>query len=125
VKPHVTDTPEYWESRARDERAFAREDRKRRTASVESVRIHEVNAADYQGRADALRAAAAAPAAPAAGPTYKVVVTVVEVDERGEPADIIGEWTIAEGISTPGAALTHGQKVRRAGERVRRAPEEQ
>lgn len=48
------DTPEYWLALARNERAFAEEDRKRRYGTVEGVRIHERNAAEYEARAAAL-----------------------------------------------------------------------
>jgi hypothetical protein len=58
VKPHPTETAEYWLRLARTERAFASEDRGRRTASVESIRIHEQNAAEYEARAAALAKAA-------------------------------------------------------------------
>ena len=52
--PHPTETPEYWLRLARDERAFAAEDRSRRRGSVESIRIHEANATSYEARAAAL-----------------------------------------------------------------------
>lgn len=54
--PHV-DMPEFWEQKAKAERAFALEDRTRRYGSVESIRIHEENAAEYEARAAKLRAA--------------------------------------------------------------------
>lgn len=52
---HPTQTPEYWDELARQERAFARSDRRTRTATVESIRIHEENERVYQLNADALR----------------------------------------------------------------------
>jgi hypothetical protein len=51
--------PAYFESRARDERAFAEEDRKRRFGTVESMQIHLQNAAAYEAKAAELRAAQA------------------------------------------------------------------
>lgn len=45
------DSPDYWRELARSERAFAAEDRARRGGSVESIRIHEKNAAEYEARA--------------------------------------------------------------------------
>lgn len=54
---HPTETPEYWEREARRERALAAEDRARRHGTVESIRVHEANAVEYEARASALRAA--------------------------------------------------------------------
>lgn len=50
---HPTETPEYWERLARDERAFALH--APRTATAESLIIHRQNAAAYERRATALR----------------------------------------------------------------------
>lgn len=52
---HPTQTPEYWEDLARSERAFAKEDRARRFASVESILLHEAKAKEYDLRAAAIR----------------------------------------------------------------------
>ncbi len=54
--PHPTEIPEYWLRLAREERAFANEDRKRRTGSIQSIRLHEQNAADYEATAARLSA---------------------------------------------------------------------
>ncbi len=54
-KPHPSETPEYWEMLARNERTFAKEDRGRRYGSVESIQIHLRNAADYEAQAKKLR----------------------------------------------------------------------
>ena len=56
---HPTETEEYWRSLARNERAFAREDRQRRYGTVESIRIHEQNAREYDAEADRLAAVSA------------------------------------------------------------------
>jgi hypothetical protein len=46
------DTPEYWLSRARDERAFAAADRRVRFGgTAESIRVHLANADEYEKRA--------------------------------------------------------------------------
>ena len=54
--PLPWDTSEYWESMARNERAAANEDRARRGGSVESIKIHENNAMEYDERARQIRA---------------------------------------------------------------------
>jgi len=54
-RPSPFDDPEYWLSRARSERAFAQDDRRRRYGSVESSQLHEQNAAEYEARALALQ----------------------------------------------------------------------
>lgn len=51
---HPTATVEYWERLAREERAFADEDRALRR-TVESIRIHEANALEYERQAAILR----------------------------------------------------------------------
>ena len=56
MKSNIWDSPEYWENLAKQERAFAQQERKRRTAPVESIFIHERNARDYDERAKQLRA---------------------------------------------------------------------
>lgn len=48
------DDPKYWLELARNERAAANEDRARRGGKVESIRIHEQNAVEYEQRAAAL-----------------------------------------------------------------------
>lgn len=57
---HPTLDPEYWRTLARHERAFAAEDRKRRGATYESIRIHEQNAAGYERHAERLEQSALA-----------------------------------------------------------------
>jgi DMSO/TMAO reductase YedYZ molybdopterin-dependent catalytic subunit len=52
---HPTETPEYWERLARHERAFAAEKRRTRHGTVESIKIHESNAAEYEAQANKLR----------------------------------------------------------------------
>jgi hypothetical protein len=52
---HPTQTPEYWESLARNERAFAAEKRRNRYGTVEGIRIHERQAAEYEANAARLR----------------------------------------------------------------------
>lgn len=54
-KKHCTETPEYWDRLARDERAFAESDRRRRTGSVESIALHLKNAEEYEAQAARLR----------------------------------------------------------------------
>ncbi|RMX08530.1 hypothetical protein D8I35_05490 [Corticibacter populi] len=54
---HPTQTPEYWERLALDERAFAESDRLMRTGSVESIELHIKNAEQYEAKAKDLRAA--------------------------------------------------------------------
>ena len=54
MSKHPSETPEFWRSLARNERAFASEDRKRRGGAVESIRVHESNAAMYEATADRL-----------------------------------------------------------------------
>lgn len=61
LSAHATETPEYWLELARNERAFAAEDRARRGGSVESVRLHEAKAAEYEATAQRLSAARALP----------------------------------------------------------------
>ena len=51
------DDPKYWRDMARTERAAAAEDRARVYGTVESIRIHEQNAAEYEARAAALEEA--------------------------------------------------------------------
>jgi len=51
------ETPEYWESLARSERAFAADDRRRRGGTSESIRLHLANAVDYEQRALVIRQA--------------------------------------------------------------------
>lgn len=53
-KPHITETAEYWFCRARYERAAAKEDAGRRFGTVDSMRIHERQAAEYQLRGEAI-----------------------------------------------------------------------
>lgn len=53
---HPTETAAYWRDLAANERAFALEDRRRRTAPVESIFLHERNAREYDARADAIEA---------------------------------------------------------------------
>jgi hypothetical protein len=48
------DDPKYWRDLAANERASANEDRARRGGTVESIRIHESNAAEYEARAKAI-----------------------------------------------------------------------
>lgn len=60
VKPHPTQTPEYWERLATEERAMAKAKRSDRWSTVESIKTHEQNAADYEATARGLRAAAGA-----------------------------------------------------------------
>jgi hypothetical protein len=55
VKVHPTLTPEYWESLARSERSFAKHKRRSRFGTVESIRVHERDAEQYQREADRLR----------------------------------------------------------------------
>lgn len=50
------DDPEYYEKRARDERIFAEQERRRRSGTVESMRIHLENAERYEALAAKLRA---------------------------------------------------------------------
>lgn len=57
TEKHPTETAEYWRGLARDERWFARSARLNRTVPVESIRIHEENAAEYEARAAAIEAA--------------------------------------------------------------------
>lgn len=57
---HPSETPEYWERLAADERAQAKAKRGSRWGSVESIRIHERNAKDYEETARSLREAQAA-----------------------------------------------------------------
>ena len=57
AKPHPTQTPEYWERLATEERALAKSKRGDRWSTVESIKIHEQNAADYEATARGLRAA--------------------------------------------------------------------
>lgn len=52
MKPHPTETPEYWERLALDERAFAKD----RNQTVESKLVHLRNAEDYERTAATLRA---------------------------------------------------------------------
>lgn len=56
---HCTETPEYWERLARDERAFAEDDRRRRTGSVESIALHLKQAEEYEAQAERIRQRAA------------------------------------------------------------------
>lgn len=51
-KPHCTETPEYWEGLARDERSFAQD----RTGTVESQLLHKRNAEEYERKAVEIRA---------------------------------------------------------------------
>jgi hypothetical protein len=53
--PLPFDTPEHWLSLARSERTFAAQERSSRHGTVESIRIHEQNAAEYEARAAALK----------------------------------------------------------------------
>lgn len=55
---HPTQTPEYWEELARNERLLAAKDRSSRWASVESIRVREANARDYEATAQRLRQSA-------------------------------------------------------------------
>ncbi len=57
--PHCSLVPEWWREQARNERAFAADDRRRKFGTIESIRIHEANAARYDAQADRLEAAAA------------------------------------------------------------------
>jgi len=57
AKVYPWDTAVYWLRLARSERAAASEDRGRRGGTVESIRIHEQNAAEYEARGRALLAA--------------------------------------------------------------------
>ncbi len=52
------ETPEHFDSLARSERAFASDDRRRRGGTVESIRLHLANAAEYERRAAELRSGA-------------------------------------------------------------------
>lgn len=52
---HPSETPEYWEALARDARRAAAAARNDRHAQVESIRIHERNAAEYDETARRLR----------------------------------------------------------------------
>jgi hypothetical protein len=54
---HPSETPEYWEELALNERFLAKTKRGLRWGSVESIRIHEQNAKDYEETARKLRAA--------------------------------------------------------------------
>lgn len=54
-RKHPTETPEYWEARARSERTFAKNKRGLR-CTVESIEIHLRNARDYEAQAKKLRA---------------------------------------------------------------------
>ncbi len=60
MNKHPTETAEYWLDLARNERAFADEDRRRRTAPVESIEIHLRNAAEYEAQAERIRQRGAA-----------------------------------------------------------------
>ena len=60
MKTHPTQTPEYWERLAADERAQAAAKRSARWGTVESIRIHEQNAKDYDETARKLRTTEAA-----------------------------------------------------------------
>lgn len=52
--------------------------------------------------------------------TFRVTVRVEEVDDQGFVQDVIGDWALdAATFVTPGDALTHGQRVRAAAERLR------
>lgn len=53
--PLPWDTAEYWEGLARSERAFAQDKRTARYGTVESIRIHEQNAKEYEYRAAQIR----------------------------------------------------------------------
>ena len=55
---HPSETPEYWEKLAAEERANAKAKRGLRWGSVESIRVHERNARDYAEWAAKLRGAA-------------------------------------------------------------------
>ena len=57
--PHPTTDPRYWRNLAANERAFAQEDRRRKYGTVESIRIHEQDAKDYDAKAASLEAALA------------------------------------------------------------------
>lgn len=43
---------QYWYRRAADEREFARQERRGRLGTVESIRVHEENAAEYERYGD-------------------------------------------------------------------------
>lgn len=49
---HPTETEAYWRALAKTARAFARAERSSRHGTVESIQIHEANAADYDAQAD-------------------------------------------------------------------------
>jgi hypothetical protein len=57
--PHPTTVPAYWRQLARTARAFAEDDRRRKYGTVESIRIHEADAARYDAEAARLEALAA------------------------------------------------------------------
>ena len=52
---HPSQTPEYWERLATEEQAAAKAKRSTRWAQVESIRVHEKNAAEYAEWARKLR----------------------------------------------------------------------
>jgi hypothetical protein len=53
---HPTQTAAYWRDMARSERTFAKHERTGRGGTVESIRIHEANAAEYEATADRIEA---------------------------------------------------------------------
>lgn len=58
MNPHPTTLPSYWRDLARNERAFAARARRCRSATAESVIVHERNAAAYEERARELESKA-------------------------------------------------------------------
>jgi len=59
-KPHITQTEAYWRDLAATERAFARDERRRRFGQIDSIRMYEAQAAEYEREADRLAAIARA-----------------------------------------------------------------
>lgn len=54
------DDPKYWRDLAKAELSFAADKRTARHGTVEAIRIHEQNAAEYEARAVSLESAAKA-----------------------------------------------------------------
>jgi len=63
---------------------------------------------------------APAPVAAAPAPQYRVVVHVEEVAADGTCQNIVGEWEVGKvRFGSAADAVNHGQKVRRAGDKIR------
>lgn len=59
AKPHITETEAYWRGLAATERHFAAAERRRRCGQIDSIRMYEAQAAEYERQADRIAAAKA------------------------------------------------------------------